>query len=149
MKKILMKVFVLLFVCLILIGNIRYCSQSPEEDEPPLLTWDRSACKMLDYEINGDRITIRYVVRIVSNTPDADWRLSNFTLRFAPEAVSGWFQYRQDYFCALEGGESSVIIPRGEYVDVILVLEAERFPEDVPQDPPMFSDLRYMMGIED
>ena len=108
---------------------------------------DKSACKVLDYEIDGDRITIRYSVRIVSSTPDADWELSNFTLYYAPETVAGWLKYQEYYICSIEGGDYSVIIPSGETVDVILVLEGTYFHGEIPSDIPIFSDMRYMLKI--
>ncbi len=143
----LLKGFALIYACFLLICLVGSCSSSANEDVPELLGWDRSGCKMLDYVIDGDRITIRYSVRIVSSDPDVDWKLSNFTVYYAPETVAGWLKHQKYYICTIEGGDTSVVIPRGETVDVILVLEGQYFHGKVPQDMPVFASMRYMLEI--
>ena len=141
-----MKGLAVSLACYLLICMVASCD-TPSSDEPALLTWDRSECKVLGYEVDGDQITIRYTVRIVSNDPDVDWELSNFTLYYAPEAVTGWLKYQEYYICSIEGGDYSAIIPSGEMVDVILVLEGTYFHGEVPSEIPLFSNMRYMLKI--
>lgn len=140
------KGFVLLFVCWLLVCAGMSCSPAPEE-VPELLSWDREASRMLDHEIDGDRIRLRYSVRLVSRDPDVDWKLSNFTLYFAPETVTGWLKYEESYLCTIEGGAYSVVIPGGETVDVVLILEGTYFHGEVPREDPPLMDLRYMMAV--
>lgn len=147
MTKKLLKGAVFICACYLLMCITASCISPPDDDIPEMLSWDKSACKVLDYAIDGDRITIRYSVRIVNSTPDADLELSNFTLYYAPETVTGWLKYQQYYICSIEGGDYSVMIPSGETVDVILVLEGTYFHGEVPTEIPLFSNMRYMLKI--
>ena len=143
---------VLFGLSIILSGYLSICigmslTSSPEDVESNWLTWDTNECKMLNYMISGDRIQVRYSVRMVNNDEEADWKVSYFGLYFTREDVSGWLKYEKAYDCTLENGQTSVVVPSGEYVDVVLQFEGEYLYGEVNKNLPAPLKMIFMMEL--
>ena len=134
----------ILLACWLVIGFI--ASPAEEPGEPEGLEWVREESRLLDYEINEDRITVRYSVRMVNHDPDVDWELKFFALKFTPKAVTGWLKYEDSYNCALENGDDSMVLKGGATKDVVLVFEGEYFHGEVPDDLPVPRNLLFAMS---
>ena len=141
------KYLLILFACYLLICFVVSLGEMPEVTEPGGVEWVREESRLLDYEVEGDRITVRYTVRLVNHDPDVDWEIKYPTMKFTPKAVMGWLKYEDYYMCTLEDGGETLILERGERKDIILVFEGEYFHGEVPEDLPVPRDLLYMMSV--
>lgn len=145
-RKILLGLIIVLTCYLMICVGVSLFS-SPDDVESGGLTWDTNECKMLDYHISGDRIQIRYSVRMVNNNKDEDLEVSYFGLYFDRKDVSGWLKYERSYDCFLESGQTSVVIPSGEYVDVILLFEGEYLHGKVNENLSAPEKMIFMMEL--
>lgn len=141
------KWLLILWACYLAVCAVVSWTEKPAEPEHRGLEWVREESELLGYEINEDRIRVRYSVRLVNHDPDVDWKLEYFTLKFTPKAVNGWLKYEDYYICTLENGESSMVLKGGESREIILVFDGEYFHGEVPDELPLPRNLLYMMSI--
>lgn len=149
MLRKLLKGLIILLSCWLAVSIVVSFLTPAEKGEPGGLNWDANECRMLDYQTSGDQIRVRYSVRMVNHEEDADLELSFFGLYFTREDVDGWLKYERSYVCTLESGEASVVIPAGEYVDVVLLFEGEYLRGEVNEDLSAPINMMFMMSVVD
>ena len=142
------KCLLILFAGYLLICFAVSLGEKPGETAQSGVEWVREESRLVDYEVDGDRITVRYSVRLVNHDPEVDWEIKYPTLKFTPKAVTGWLKYEDSYRCTLEDGGSSLILKAGETTDVILVFEGEYFHGEIPEDLPVPQKLLYMISMD-
>lgn len=113
---------IVIFLCSACNFSLGKAGVSNEEDENSF--WLKDESYLIDYTIKGDRIQLRYSFCFYNNS-GYDLRMNGFILDLKRRDLKGWLKYEDNYEGELENGVKEVLIPFGEKMNVVLVIEGE------------------------